>query len=271
MQYTITINQLAVINANLDLDVVDLAIFDFVKHYAHTEKCMKLQTESGTYYWISHMVIIQELPILGISTGAGIVKRINKLIDAGLLSRHPNCDLMRKTFYKFGPNYDKICFTSPNESLQPTTTVEGTPNESLGISPNDCCRNQSINNHSTTEQVSNNNNLFPEQGIVITSSAKKRGGPKPKVSFEETEYNNNPQLFCQRLAETGEFPANVNYMHYYYSAIDWSAKGNKYAEWIAGVRNWIRSDMQNNKLPLIKNGGTALSPDAIEYLQSMAD
>lgn len=127
------------------------------------------------------------------------------------------------------------------------------------------------NNSNINNSIIRDNNLFPEQGIVITSPAKKRGGPKPKVSFEETEYNNNPQLFCQRLAETGEFPANVNYMHYYYSAIDWSAKGNKYAEWIAGVRNWIRSDMQNNKLPLIKNGGTALSPDAIEYLQSMAD
>ena len=47
MQYTITINQLAVISSGLNLDVVDMSIFDFIKHYAHSDRCMKLQTETG--------------------------------------------------------------------------------------------------------------------------------------------------------------------------------------------------------------------------------
>ena len=153
MQYTITINQLAVIKSGLELDIVDMAIFDFIKQYAHSERCIKLQTEFGTYFWISHKIVMQEMPILGISTGAGIIKRINRLISAGLLVRHPDCESMRKTFYKFGPNYDIVNFVSPNESLQPTTSVGGTHNESCRITPNKSLGYQYTSNQDTTNQV----------------------------------------------------------------------------------------------------------------------
>jgi len=261
-------------SAGLDLDVVDLSIFDFIKHYAHSEKCMKLQTESGAYFWISHTMIIQELPILGISTGAGIVKRINKLIDAGLLTRHPNCDLMRKTFYKFGPNYDKVLFASHNESLQPTTTVGGPDNESFRISHNESLRNHNTSNHNTIEQViPADGGLFEGQEdfkpVVVTAPKNGKRRKKEYVSFEQTEYFGNPECFCRELAETGEFPANTDYMSYYYAAIDWSKQGNVYAQWVAAVRGWMRKDMQKGKLSLIKQNG--LSPDEIDYLKEMAD
>lgn len=271
MQYTITINQLAVINAGLDLDVVDMTIFDFVKHYAHSEKCMKLQTETGTYFWVSHTTIIQQLPILGISTGAGIIKRINKLIDAGLLARHPNCDLMRKTFYKFGPNYDKVCFTTHNESSQPSTGVEGTHNESLRRTHNESLGNQSINVQSTKEQINADGGLFESQSdftpVVITH---------PRRTSES-----NPCLFCNsRFADFTLFQAeftspefdNVDIGYYFHAVADWSAqKGTKMKDWIATTRNFIRRDVEQKKLHTIGNAGGALTPDAIEYLQNMAD
>ena len=270
MQYTITINQLAVINAGLDLDVVDMTIFDVVKQYAHSEKCMKLQTETGTYFWVSHTTIIQQLPILGISTGAGIIKRINKLIDAGLLARHPNCDLMRKTFYKFGPNYDKVCFTTQNENSQPTTTVEGPHNERLGATHNERLGNQTINEHSTIEQENADGGLFPaEPGFVPVTVTRPRRTAEPAACLFENSRFSDYETFAAEF-KNPEF-ANVDIVYYFHAVADWSAqKGKKMKDWIATARNFIRGDIEKKKLHTLNAGG-ALSPDAIEYLRNMAD
>ena len=268
MQYTISINQLAVINAGLNLDVVDMAIFDFVKQYAHSDKCMKLQTETGTYFWVSHNVIIQQLPILGISTGAGIIKRINKLIDSGLLARHPNCDLMRKTFYKFGPNYDKVNFTTHNESLQPTTRVEGTYNESLGKSHNESLGNQSnVNNQNTIEQnKAADGGLFPSEPEIKTRI--RQTSEQAACLFKNSRFADY-KLFAAEF--TGSEFTDVDIVYYFHAVADWSAqKGKKMKDWIATTRNFIRRDMEGGKLHRL-GSGTQLSPDAIKYLQDMAD
>ena len=272
MQYTITINQLAVISAGLDLDVVDLSIFDFIKHYSNSEKCMKLQTETGTFFWISHHVVIQELPILGITTGAGILKRINKLIEAGLLTRHPNCELMRKTFYKFGPNYDKICFVTPNESSQPLTTVSATPNESSCNTPNNCEGKQYTSNQSTIDQIKPaDGGLFgPEQEFTpVTVSRPRRTAEPSACLFENSRFADFNAFAAEFTAP--EF-ADVDIVYYFHAVADWSAqKGKKMKDWIATARNFIRGDMEKGKLHRKSGTGPGLSPDAIKYLQDMAD
>lgn len=271
MQYTITINQLAVINAGLDVDILDMAIFDFIRQYAHSDKCMKLQTETGAYFWISHKTIIQQLPILGINTGAGIVKRINKLIDAGLLARHPNCDLMRKTFYKFGQNYDKVCFVSPNESLYPPTNVEASPNDCLGVSPNDCLgyhinkENQSI----IKQNIPADGGLFqtePEfEPVTVT---RPRRTSEPLCLFENSKFADYGAFAAEFKAPEFE---GVDLVYYFHAVGDWSAqKGKKMRDWIATARNFIRGDMERGKLHRT-DGGSGLSPEAIKYLQDMAD
>jgi len=272
MQYSITINQLAVINAGLNLDVVDMAIFDFVKHFAHSDKCMKLQTETGTYFWVSHNTIIQQLPILGISTGAGIIKRINKLIDAGLLARHPNCDLMRKTFYKFGPNYDKVIFTTQNESLQPTTNVDGTHNDSLGATHNDCLGNQSnVNNQNTIEQnKAADGGLFPSDSQFETITVTRpRRTSEPLCLFENSRYADFEAFAAEFKAP--EF-SEIDIVYYYHAVADWSAqKGKKMKDWIATARNFIRGDMEKGKLHRKDVNGVGLSADAVAYLKDLGD
>lgn len=273
MQYTITINQLAVISSGLNLDVVDMSIFDFIKNYAHSDSCMKLQTETGTFFWISHNLVIKELPILGITTGAGVVKRINKLIDAGLLARHPNCDLMRKTFYKFGPNYDKICFISHNESSQPTTNVEGTHNESLGVSHNESLGNQiNINNQNIIEQnKAADGDLFPPEPAFekVRVTKPRRTSEPTKCLFENSRYIDYNAFAAEFTAP--EF-ADVDLCYYYNRIKNWSgANGKKKNDWILTARNWMMDDADKGKLKKIKDVGAGLPPDAIKYLQDMAD
>ncbi len=257
---------MAVFKAGLDLDVIDMSIFDFIKNFAHTDKCMKLQTESGTYFWVSHNTIIEQLPILGISTGAGIIKRINKLIDAGLLLRHPNCDLMRKTFYKFGPNYDRVVFTH-NESLQPATNVEGTPNDCLGVSHNDCLGNHNTKNHSTIEHNKPaDGGLFPADDVATVNHTRRTS--EPACLFVNSR-------FADFKAFSAEFKApefnDVDILYYYHAVADWSSqKGKKMKDWIATARNFIRGDIEKKKLHK-KSPDSGLSADALEYIRSMAN
>ena len=129
-----------------------------------------------------------------------------------------------------------------------------------------------ITNNELTNRIDNNNTPADGQLFEFEEKPKKRDGrktKKPYISFEETEYYKNPELFCQRLAETGEFPQNTDFRHYYYAAIDWSMKGNKYTEWVSSVRIWIRNDKNKNKLPIVKTGygDSVLSPEAIKYLE----
>lgn len=63
--------------------------------------------------------------------------------------------------------------------------------------------------------------------------------------------------------------AGIDIVYYFHAVADWSAgKGRKMKDWIATARNFIRRDIEGNKLHRIGGG---LSPDAIQYLQDMAD
>lgn len=149
MKYTILINQYAAVNSGLDLDLIDLAIFDFIKDFANCASCVKMHTPEGIYFWISHKLILEAMPLLNIKTSQGMIKRIDNLIKAGILQKHPNCELYNKTLYCFGENYELLTFTekaariltgvdTPKQKLMPPINESlGVPiNESLGYNSN---------------------------------------------------------------------------------------------------------------------------------------
>jgi len=256
MQYTITINQYAVISAGLDVDVVDMAIFDYIKHFAHSDKCKKLQSDNGVYFAVSHKTIINQMPMLGISTGAGIIKRIGKLINAGLLVRHPDCEVMRMTFYKFGPNYDKVEFATLNENSQPYTNVEGTHNDCLGITLNESlgCHNN-INNHNNYNQDRYKRARETSENLCLFADSKFYDYDKFAEQFKGDEYR------------------WIDIAYYYGKVADWSSsKGAKKKDWIATARNFMRVDKEKNILKRDTTiPGSGLSQDALNYLREMAE
>ena len=102
MKYIVTINQAAAVKVAPELDFNDLAILDFIRGFATSGKCESITEGKKAFFWISHTLIMSELPLLHISTKMGMMKRINKLIKANLLIKHPNCDALGKTLYAFG-------------------------------------------------------------------------------------------------------------------------------------------------------------------------
>jgi len=88
MKYSIMINQKLALDNNLKLDIIELAIFEYIKDFCH---CSGIQTiiENGkTYYWIAYQKVIDDMPILGIRTKDGIYRRIKKLTEAHILQEY---------------------------------------------------------------------------------------------------------------------------------------------------------------------------------------
>ena len=125
---------------------------------------MKIQTPEGMFFWISHKLVMKELPLLKIKTSQGLSRRIDNLIKAGVLKKHPNCEKYSKTLYSFGEKYELLTFDSETEFSTPQQKFGATPNESLGIPPNESLgyNNIKFNNNTSENKVS----LVEELGIT---------------------------------------------------------------------------------------------------------
>lgn len=155
MKYTININQKTIVDMGLDVDVVDLAIYDCIISFMFTDKCRKVSVGDVIYYWVSSSLIITELPLIRITTERGISKRVDKLIECGLLERCPYNQSLKGTFYRIGKKYKEYSFSTTNDCSNLTW-------------------NESSNNNNTT------NNNYKEKEDNKLSSQKKE-----TINFDE--------------------------------------------------------------------------------------
>lgn len=154
MNYTIEINQFAGEKHFPDLDIIDLAIFDYIrKFYPSTEK----YTDTlGVWFWISHKKIIDDMPKLKIKSKAGIIKRVNNLIDVGIIDRHPNIKNIGRSYYKVGAKWDLLTKFTPS---QQESTPPINENQEGGINENQEDYNTIIDNN-TNDSIINWRNDF---------------------------------------------------------------------------------------------------------------
>lgn len=266
MKYTILINQYAAVNSGLDLDLIDLAIFDFIKDFANCASCVKMHTPEGIYFWISHKLILEAMPLLNIKTSQGMIKRIDNLIKAGILQKHPNCELYNKTLYCFGENYELLTFTekaariltgvdTPKQKLMPPINESlGVPiNESLGYNSNNI--DNTINDNENTPNNPVVGDLFPEQQDLEKDKKRtsifRNSDVYKLVKFGADGVNDYSEF--EKLFATPEFE-KVDLIYYFHTVADWSEtkQGAKRTRtgWIATVRNFIRGDIEKKKLHL---------------------
>lgn len=272
MQYSININQRAVIENGFDLDLLDMAIFDFIIKFTQTEKCARITDGGAVYYMISHTLIIKQLPMLRIKTSNGILNRINKLIDAGLLERYPRMEQLKKSFYKIGPNASKIFFSQDAKDIsQPPTNFGGDPQRNLGITPNE---NWGYQNNNISDNNITDNSGESEQGTLFPAPSKNDGTEKKesKGTRERFCLFENSKFFdidAFKAALRDEAEAGIDVEYYYYAVKDWSAsKGAKKYDWIATARNFMRGDADAKRLHKVQDDDNA---NMIQYLKDMAE
>lgn len=261
MKYNININQYAAVTNGLNLDIVDLAIFDFIKDFANSPKCVKMQTENGSFFWVSHDLILKEMPLLGITTKRGLVKRIAKLVDAELIVRHESNIEKGCTMYAFGKNYHKMIFGENNEEVG---TKEPTHEQSF-IAPHEQSFTPPMNESSRNNiyNKDNNNkfyNIVAETDFSATSEdnedsslsqdlEKLRGTTEPhKCLFANSRFSKFEDF--EKCFTAPEFE-KIDMVYYFNALADWSAsKGRMQKDWIAQARNFIRGDERKGMLRL---------------------
>ena len=119
--------------------------------------------------------------------------------------------------------------------------------------------------------IDNNKDIAADGGLFPTETPnikRAKRTSEPACLFSDSRYADYNAFAAEFKAP--EF-ADIDITYYFHAVADWSAqKGKKMKDWIATARNFMRGDMEKGKLHRL-NGTGALAPDAIEYLQSMAD
>jgi len=180
MKYSININQRAVVDLGLDLDLTDMAILDFMSEFAHTEECEKawVDAKGACAYWFSTKLILEQLPILRITERA-VRQHINNLIGAGLLERYGDPRRTQKSYFLFGPTYAKLFFatapsTVPSDGVLPQTSEKN-------------CRDLGNKLPTPRKNISDNNNIN-----IIDNKGKDVVVNKQKPVFAETTTAESP-------------------------------------------------------------------------------
>ena len=166
----------------------------------------------------------------------------------------------RTTWYAFGDSFLQNC--------QKHFTETSNGNDQSG---------KSVINNVTDIKPDNKPNEAADGGLFPTEPAFETVTvTRPRRTTEPAACLFENSRFAEYNAFAAEFTApefaDVDMVYYYHAVADWSAqKGKKMKDWIATARNFIRGDMEKGKLHRKSGTGPGLSPDALKYLQDMAD
>ena len=124
MQYNISVNQKKFQDHFPALDLIDAAIYDFIRQFMAGGRIKNISHDGKQYYWISYKYIIDSLPIIGITSKRGIYKRMCRLFEHGLLEPHPENQSMAQAFFTKGEFFDVPVFDS-GDDFDPTPRNAG--------------------------------------------------------------------------------------------------------------------------------------------------
>lgn len=168
----------------------------------------------------------------------------------------------RTTWYAFGDSFLQnglIHFTESSNGKDQSVKSINIISEDTDNKPND----------NTNKPA--DGGLFPSEPTfeTVTVTQPRRTEESAPCLFEKSRFADLENFEKEFTAP--EF-SDVDVVYYYHAVKDWSAqKGKKMKDWIATARNFMRRDAENKKLHKVQAQGAGLSPDAIKYLQEMAD
>jgi hypothetical protein len=238
MKFLILVNQKAVIENALDLDIIDCAIFDCVKDFAHSPKCRKFMEGEKIYYWFSYTLIKDQLPILKGQSKKSIQRRLDNLVNAKILERHPENQKNAQSFFCFGENYPLVIFDQDKPKMTKTLDKNDSGTWSF-LADNDSTKDKFIKNKSVAS--AHPRDLNKQNAIKATkekSSAKKERYDAPHL-FRESPYFDQ-ELFIQALQNL-EPPLHLVNLHYYYKDLlhDSDSHQRKVHDWLAYAQKWM--------------------------------
>jgi hypothetical protein len=117
MKYGLTINQLAWSESGLDLDVIDMCVFDILKDYTGCDACEKEVYQGRAWYNVPYEVVINQGPILGLKTTDAVYRRYKKLQSAGILKARKTRN--EKVWFYWDENFSLFSFRGKQAKGKP--------------------------------------------------------------------------------------------------------------------------------------------------------
>lgn len=183
IQYSLTLHLREVQELGIDISLTDLVIFEFLRSFETKTYCKKEKLDDGrVYFWVSHDLIMTQLPILGIKSKRNIIAHVNKLVEAGLLIRYENAQGVSKSYYRFGSLADKIDNGFPSdEIITPPLTKSSHPSDEIITPP---LTKSSHNNIQDIQEQEDKNTIIPPLSPTGETERPKEK-EKPKDATED--------------------------------------------------------------------------------------
>lgn len=119
MQYFLNIPQITLAEY-LTLDTSHASILFFMRQFIGEPKIESHEEDGKTWFWFATQHIIDELPILRISSKRTIQRKITEILEAELLERKVDCN---KTYYSFTEKFFELWRGEPLEVRQKCRTM----------------------------------------------------------------------------------------------------------------------------------------------------
>lgn len=84
---------------NIKVDTIDGTLFDWIRTFMLSGKAMKKVIDNKLYIWVSYKAIREDNPLCHINCNDAVGRRLNKLIELGLLNKFLSKEDGNKTFF----------------------------------------------------------------------------------------------------------------------------------------------------------------------------
>ncbi len=211
MKYNILIDQRTIAENFPDLDLKDAALLAFLADAFTSPHLTGHIIGAVRYTWISHTMIQQQMPLLGLNTADAIQKRLKRLRDTGLIiTRMLESS---KVGHAPGPAWDTLTGIRPPDEMAGASRMKRRhpPGSNGGTPPDETAGNNTIDDY----PIGDNSPLPPEGEPGVSEFQKIPPPPqeaKPsKASQAKSRDHEGPHLyppefqeslkFCQALAD----------------------------------------------------------------------
>jgi hypothetical protein len=165
MLYNININQKAVIDNQWDnLGLAELAVFTMIEKAIDSKILQTYIDQSGTWYWLAHSKIIEELPILRISSKKTTERYLYTLVEYKLIELHPQNKQLGRLYLRLGDEVKKLHFT-PQTKMSEGTSKMSDPSDKNVLPPQ-----TKMSDNNNTNIININNSVKETKNSINSDS-----------------------------------------------------------------------------------------------------
>lgn len=84
---------------SIKVDTIDATLFDWIKTFMLSNNAMKKIIDNELYIWVSYQAIREDNPLCNINTNDAVGRRLNKLVDLGIIKKYLSKEYGNKTFF----------------------------------------------------------------------------------------------------------------------------------------------------------------------------